>query len=99
MMAANLSPFLDSPDGQKSTMPTHAMLEMGAALGHSLRRMCISAWLIPKALDGNDCMARRGCWSKVFMDLELCWGAAKVRNDDSTHNEWSHLNGCGIIKW
>src|SRR5262249_22952350 len=48
--AATFAPTAKSPPRQDFTTPTHSMPLTGAASAHSPRRICTSAWLIPKAL-------------------------------------------------
>lgn len=50
MRLATGVPSLNSPPGQLDTVPTHSMSLIGIYSAHSAFRMCISAWLISKAL-------------------------------------------------
>ena len=49
MIVSTFVPPASAPDGSAATVPTASIPLTGVASGHSPLRMCVSAWLTPKA--------------------------------------------------
>jgi hypothetical protein len=79
--AATAVPVGYSPEGQEMTIPTHSMPIIGIDSAHSPRRMCISAWLRPKALT----------WIKAVPAVGMGMGWSSMERVEGGPNELSRI--------